>query len=132
MTVKGSSFGLPQTLSPPNQRTAPASQALSGHRVVILTAAGLAYPDLANVEHADAIAGVTVSAASQGAATIYQNDGAMSDPSWAWSIGPLFCGPSGVLVQSPPAGAWLRQIGEALSPTSIIIHLFPSYYLRGA
>jgi hypothetical protein len=51
----------------------------------------------------------------------------MTEPSWDWTPGlPLYVGPDGILVQSPPASGFIREIGLAVSPTSIVIrHMVP-------
>jgi len=108
-----------------------AARDLSAHRVVVLTPSGVDYPNLAAMESGDAVLGITTGAVASGASAAYQFEGALSDPSWAWTVGPLFCGASGVLTQAPPtSGLWLRQVGSAIGATMIEINLYPTYYLR--
>lgn len=109
-----------------------AARDLSGGRVVMLTEDGADYPLLSMLDDGDAILGITTGAVVAGSRVEYRHEGWMSDPSWSWSTGPIFCGGSGVLVQSPPAGLWIRQVGEAVSATEIQVHLFPTYYRQGA
>jgi len=110
-----------------------AAHDLSAHRVVILTGSGVDYPNLANVENGDAILGITTSSAVTGSPAAYQFEGTMMDPSWSWTVGPIFCGASGVLTQTPPlTGQWLRQVGSAVGPNTIEINLYPTYYLRNS
>lgn len=109
-----------------------AARDLSGGRVVMLTEDGADYPLLSMLDDGDAILGITTGAVVAGSRVEYRHEGWMSDPSWTWSTGPIFCGGSGVLVQSPPAGLWIRQVGEAVSATEIQVHLFPTYYRQGA
>ncbi len=99
-----------------------AAKALSGHRAVLLTAVGTAdYPDLSAPLDGGLIAGVTTGAAAAGAEIAIRTGGLLSEPSWAWTRGPVFAGDNGVLTQVPPAGAWVRQIGVAVSATQINI-----------
>lgn len=125
--------GASPTPSPaPSYPTATAARDLSAHRVIILTNTGADYPAINSLEHGDAILGLTRASAVSGASVAYQFEGKITDPSWNWTVGPLFCGDNGVLTQSVPSGKWLRQMGEAVGTQTIQLNLFSTYYLTGA
>lgn len=104
-----------------------AATVISGHRVIKASGDLLAsYPDLAQPLDAELILGVSTGAASAGAAVAIQTIDELVEPSWSWSLGPVFCGPAGVLVQAPPFGAaWVRQVGVAVAPDRLLIQLRP-------
>lgn len=102
-----------------------AAVALSGHRAVIPTADGAAYPSLADPAHGGLILGITTGAAAQGMPADIQSAGELVEPSWSWAIGPVFAGDNGILTQSIPAGAWQRRIGTAIAPTRLLIEPRP-------
>ena len=100
--------------------TATAGEALSGNRAVRFSggSAFLADKDAATASHA---AGITTGAASSGAAVAIQLDGVMTEPSWAWSPGPVWLGTTGQLTQTIPVTGSVIQIGIAVSATKLAI-----------
>lgn len=123
--------GAPGPAGPAGIATFPAiaASATSGHRAVKAVATGVAYPSLAERADGDLIVGVTANAADAGEKLLVQSGGLMIEPGWSWAIGPVFAGDVGVLVQSPPPGAWLRQIGVAVAPDRIVVNLRPAILL---
>lgn len=100
--------------------------ALSGHRVVKARPGGLSnYPDIDAPADAWLIEGVTTGAAAAGDAVSVQAAGELVESTWSWALGPVYCGPSGQLTQTVPHGAWLRQVGTAVAPDTLLINLFP-------
>lgn len=105
--------------------TRTATRALSGHRAI--TSRG-DYPSLAAQNDGELILGVSIGAAALGAPVIIRTAGEMQESSWAWITGrPVFAGASGVLTQTRPVGAWLRQVGVATAPDKMLIDLRPLY-----
>lgn len=110
------------TAVPILRRTLPASAALSGHRAVIERPDGtLRYPSLADPDDAALICGLSENAAAQGGAVSVTTSGPVDHAGWAWTPGPVFAGDDGVLSQSPPSGAWVRQIGVAISSSRVLV-----------
>lgn len=107
---------------------ATAARALSGHRVLILKPLA-DYPDLTAPGGGELIAGISTGAAAPGAPVEIQRAGEMIEATWSWTPGPVFAGALGVLTQTPPIGAWLRQVAVAVAPTRILIDLRPSINL---
>lgn len=106
-----------------------AAQALSGQRVVKAVAGG--YADYASAdEDTDAllIEGITTGAASSGDEVTIQNTGELTEESWSWSLGPVFCGLNGQLTQTPPNATWICQIALAIDPTTIVIGIRPPIF----
>ena len=102
-----------------------ALQDISGHRAVKVAAGGVEYPSIDNAGDGDLLLGITTGAASVGADATVQVAGEMTEPSWSWSLGPVFSADAGVLTQTPPAGAWLRQVGIATGPTTLFVDMRP-------
>lgn len=104
---------------------------LGGHRCVRATSAsGVDYADPGTPAHRDSVLGITANAAVAGDPVDVIVSGPMSDGSWAWTPGqPIYAGPSGALTQTPPVAGWLRVLGFASSPTSIVVQLLPPIVL---
>jgi hypothetical protein len=107
-----------------------AAQNLSGHRVVKTVDGGLAdYASNSSVGDADVVLGITGGASAVGEEVDIYVLEEMEEPSWAWSVGPIFLGQNGGLTQAVPTAlggaAFIRQVATALSPTRILIQLRP-------
>jgi hypothetical protein len=125
---------------PEGPRGAPGSSAgfarlaaltLGGQRVLKDMGDGLTagYADPSYIGDAELILGVSQAAANGGAIVNIQSAGDMVDPAWSWSVGaPIYCGLSGALVQTPPSGNWVRQIGVAVQATRMIIAMQPPVF----
>ncbi len=102
-----------------------AARALSGHRAVRLTGLGLDYLDPVRAGNQFALAGLTTSAAEQGAEVEYMTNGPIEEPSWNWRpMRAVMIGPMGVLTQDPAdleGNAWVQAIGYAVSPTRLFV-----------
>lgn len=109
-----------------------AASALSGHVAVTLDASGYATPaDCRSAAHAAALCGVTTGAALAGAPATVRRSGLLTSPGWGLTPGlPVVLGEDGALVQAaPPSAAYLKQIGVALSASSVLIDLQPAIFL---
>lgn len=96
-----------------------AAMPLGGQRAV--TGAGV-YADQATI---DGLLGITLEAATTGAAVRVRGAGTIDEPSWSWTPNvPIYVGASGVLTQTPPAGI-VRRVAFALSATRIVVDIFP-------
>lgn len=101
-----------------------AGQALSGHRLVLLRAGVARYPDLSVPSDAYALIGLTTGAVESGATFAAVAAGLVEEPSWTWTPGALvYAGPAGSLTQTPPPSGWLRVVGVAQTPTSLLVAL---------
>lgn len=104
-----------------------AQGAIGGHRAVVQLPGRLArYPSLATALDADIIVGISVGAAADGEDVTVRLIGEIVEGSWNWTPGPIFAGDDGVLTQTPPAGAWIRQVGVAVAPTILVVGLRPA------
>lgn len=104
-----------------------ASGAISGHRAIISNGTNARYPDISVSTDGDLILGVSTNSASSGQTVSVRTSGEITEPSWNWNPGPVFAGDQGVLSQSVPSGAWIRQIGIAVAPTKLIVDLRPTF-----
>lgn len=110
-----------------------AAVALSGHIAVTLNTSGLATPaDCRTESHAAALAGATIGAAEAGASAIVRQTGLLESPGWGLTPDlPVYLGESGALVQTVPSSAlFVKQIGRALSSTSVLIDIQPAIFLN--
>lgn len=107
---------------------------LGGHRVVMLTADGTVnYADARNPEDARRILGITTGAAVNGESANIQTTGPMIESSWSWVPDePVYLGQDGLLTQTVPtwpSAAFLRVMGVAISPTTLLIGMGPVIHL---
>ena len=101
---------------------------ISGHRAIIQMSGRQArYPILSQASDADMIVGISLGAAVNGADVTVRLLGEMEESSWNWTQGPVFAGNNGILTQTPPAGAWIRQVGVAVAPTILVVGLRPAF-----
>lgn len=107
-----------------------AGETMFGLRAVRASGGFMYRPDVAVVEQSDEIIGIVLQSGNAGAVLPVQMSGELSEPSWAWAPGAIYCGPDGVLTQAPPAAGWLLSIGRATSTTTIIIDI-DTAFIRG-
>lgn len=100
-----------------------AAASLSALRAVTTTAAGLAeYADPTTLG-ARSVVGVTTNA---GTSLTVQFGGTLTDGSWNWSPGHVWCGANGVLTQTPPTSGAVCIVGRVVNATTILIELEPT------
>lgn len=104
---------------------------LSGHRVLkTYTATQVGYADSSNTFDASSILGISTGAAVAGDRIDVQFFGTMIEPSWNWVPNrPVFCGPMGVLTQTPPTFGFQCIVGVAIAFDTIIINIKPPIIL---
>lgn len=101
-----------------------ASGPISGHRA-ICDASGLAiYADPTSDSTAHNLVGVSYGAAVDGGTVSVVTLGPLADPAFSFTPGlPVYVGPGGTLVQTPPAGGYIRRIGYARDATTLYIQI---------
>ena len=104
--------------------TAPAGEAIGGHRGVVTDAAGLAwYADNTNPSHLGRFAGVTLGAVAAGGTASIVRAGNITEPTWNWTAhAPVFLSTNGLLTQTLPLTGYLQVVGIALSPTVLFVN----------
>ena len=110
-----------------NAQLVPVAQPISGHSVVAVDASGQLVPaDCTNASHCGAVLGVVDRAYSLGESADVKTGFPLPHAGWAWMPGPVFLGLAGQLTQSLPPGALFSQvIGQAVSPTRVLIDVQP-------
>lgn len=113
---------------PPGPAGGAAVQRLAGSALSALRAVyeldGYVYPlDYRDSAHIDLLLGVTLTAASAGAAVTVQRTGDLSDTGWAWQPGRIYLGQAGLLTQHPAETGYSLLIGSAVSATRILLNL---------
>jgi hypothetical protein len=110
--------------------TLTAAADLSGHRMVVATAAGALYADPGTPAHADMLVGLTTGAALTGTPADILAAGELTEPSWSWTPGlPLYVVAGGLLSHTPPASGWVQMVAQALSSTRILLGIRQSIFL---
>ncbi|MEU1550205.1 hypothetical protein [Nocardia sp. NPDC005745] len=98
---------------------------LSGHRAVTRQPDGtLVYASADAPGHMHAPIWITTGAADAGAQATAVAFGEITEPSWAWTPGPLYLGLAGAITQIPPTAPsayFLAQLGAATAPTSAFV-----------
>ena len=104
---------------------------ISGHTAVALGSDGLLiYADCTNPAHLGAVLGVVANAYGAGDPAVVQTSFDISHAGWAFTLGPVFAGVGGAIVQTLPMGAVFAQVvGYALAPTRIRIDVQPPIVL---
>lgn len=98
--------------------------AISAPRVVYAGASGPELADKDTISQQDKIIGVTITSASgAGEPVKVVTEGKIEDPSFTFSVGPIYLGVAGVITQVRPTTGLLVQIGVAISATLINVNI---------
>lgn len=100
-----------------------AGETLSALRAVYELDGVVRYLDSQDDEHIDLLLGLTLTAATPGAAVNIQRSGPIDDAGWNWTPGPVWLGPAGTLTQNPPAEGYDVLIGAAMSATRLTLNI---------
>lgn len=102
----------------------PIGAVVQGLRIV-RSLAGVIYPvDLADESHAGQVIGLALQSVTViGTDVNVQLAGPVTDSSWAWAPGFIYCGADGALTQDPPADGWLLQVGRVIAADTIDLDL---------
>jgi len=129
LTVDANTVTISATLPdvPPDDEEFLAFAAVGGHRVVSrVSNTQVSHTDYSSYNSCRAIVGVTLGAASAGAAVSVRKEGLLIEPSWAWTPNlDVYLTFSGQLTQTIPTTNHLISIGQAITATSIQIRLSP-------
>ncbi len=69
------------------------------------------------------VVGVALQSGGIGDDLLVQLSGELTENSWSWLPGYVYCGPDGSLTQSPSDLGWLITIGRVVSPTTIVVDI---------
>jgi hypothetical protein len=94
-----------------------------GHKAVRAVAGGIEPASASIASQAGSVVGITTNAALAGEELTVVAVGDIEEPSWAWSLGPVFLAEAGALTQTPPTAGFLQQVGVATSPTHLVVLL---------
>lgn len=102
-----------------------AAETLSGHLAVALNDDGeLIKADNTNSDHIGRVIGVTTQAISLGATGYVQTYGALTEPTWTWTMGtPVYLSTNGVLTQTPPSTGFSIRIGIPEDTTTLFVRI---------
>ncbi|MFO0992548.1 MAG: capsid cement protein [Hyphomicrobiales bacterium] len=107
--------------------TLPAGAAVSGHRVIAWENGEARHADPTVLTDGRRVIGVSLNAALTGDPVTVRQSGLVVDASLALVPGlPVFLGPDGALIQTPPtapSAAFQLRIGSALSPDTLLVRI---------
>lgn len=91
---------------------------------------GIVFPvDTSQSLHAAEVIGLALqSVTSIGTTVDVQRAGAVTNSSWNWAAGIVWCGPDGTLTQTPGSAGWLMEAGHVITATTIDIHIDSPIY----
>lgn len=98
---------------------------IGGHRVVKITPTGCDYADSSNISDLGKVIGMTDSAFSANTNVKIFTQKEITEPSWAWTLGPVYLSTNGLLTQIIPTTGFIQQVGIALSSTKLLLSLQP-------
>lgn len=131
-TLDGNNL-IPEAQLPPPGATATAGQVVGGQKVLIGTGGGVQHASGDTQSHFGKVVGISANAALAGAPVRYVASGAMTDPSFSFTEGPVYLGLSGNLTQTYPtiAGGFVfaQQVATATTATRIVIAIQPPVLL---
>lgn len=107
----------------------PVGAVITGLRIV-RSVGGTIYPvDTSVSDHGDEVVGLALQSVTVvGNDVTVQTAGPVTDSSWSWSTGTVYCGPDGTLTQSPSATGWLMGVGRVVNSTTIQLDIEPPIY----
>lgn len=97
---------------------------------IVRSVLGVIYPvDTSLPDHAEDVIGLALQSVTVvGNDVTVQTAGPVTDSSWNWSSGTIWCGPDGTLTQSPSATGWLMEVGRVVNSTTIQLDIEPPIY----
>lgn len=122
--------GEPGMPGPPGSTSfeVPAGETIHSLRVVRVENGALYHPDVNNNDHAEQVVGISLQSGSPGDDVLVQFTDKVSEGSWNWSPGYVYCADDGVLTQSPAATGWLLAVARVIDPTTITIDVDTAFY----
>ena len=104
-----------------------AASSVGGHRIVrSVSATDVDYADASDIGHIDEVLGMTLNAASIGAAVQVISEGEVTESGWSWiPLVTIFLSSDGNMTQEPPdaPAAFSLSVGYATSPTSMRVRI---------
>lgn len=103
--------------------TLPAGATIHGLRAVRASSGQLYHPDIEEPDHAEQVVGIAMQSGNTGTSLQVRAAGRMTEPSWTWGAGAVYCGADGVLTQTPPAAGWILKVGTSLNATTLLVDI---------
>ena len=100
-----------------------AGSSISGSRGIKIVNDVPAYCDASVAGDIGKLVGISLNAATSGNPLNVQYDGIFTDSGWSWAEGPVYLDATGQLTQTVTGLAFVQNIGEATSPTTININI---------
>lgn len=107
---------------------ATAGEEIHGDRVVRIANALIYHPSIANPAHAIQAIGIATQSGGPGASLVVRTAGQITDGTWSWSPGFIWCADDGVLTQSPPLTGWILKVANVISATTIEVDIDTPFF----
>lgn len=108
-----------------------AAEDIGGHRVVSVDDAGLAIYASASNASARTVQGLSENAAIVGDLVQMVTTGVADyPPGGLVAHEPIFLGENGLMTTTAPTSGWLRQVGVALTSTTMAVEIGPAFRLK--
>ncbi len=104
----------------------PSGETIFGLRAVRAVGGQIFHPDQTDNEHAEQVIGIALQSGT--GTLLVQISGTLTEGSWTWTPGLVYCGADGVLTQSPPATGWLLAVGRAIAADTLEIDIDTAFY----
>lgn len=102
---------------------ATAGETIHGQRAVRVVNDQIFHPDVTNSAHAQQVVGIAMQSGPSGTQLLVRTGGQMTEPSWNWAAGPVWCGVDGQLTQDTSFTGWLLPVGRATDATTIVVDI---------
>lgn len=102
---------------------ATAGATIHGGRAVKIENDLIFHPDTSSPTDAPETIGIAVQSGNTGAQLLVRTGGQLSETSWNWAPGYVYCDNAGVLVQPAPSSGWLLAIARVVNPTTIEVDI---------
>lgn len=96
-----------------------AGEVIHSLRAVMAVDGEALHPDTSSNPDSVRVVGIALISGVIGDEILVQPSGRLTESSWSWSPGSVYCGDDGVLTQTPTSGEWILVVGRALSATTI-------------
>lgn len=124
--------GEPGPPGPPGPPTLPlvlvAAEIIHGRRAVRAVSGQAYHPRILVDDDAEEVVGIALNSSDIGGSVQVRTVGTVTEQSWSWAPGYVYCGEEGILTQSPAHMGWLLAIGKAVNATTIDVDVDTAFF----
>lgn len=104
----------------------PSGETIFGLRAVRAAGGSIYHPDTSVADHAEQVMGIALQSGT-GLLNV-QTSGLLTEGSWSWAPGLVYCGADGTLTQAPSTTGWLLAVGRAIGPDTIEVDIDTAFF----